>query len=281
MSRTRPGRVRTKRDNRRHPLLLSMMKPQNINLREGETKSIVCPDCERWWRLMGETQLKIREHCARGCTGGGTDCQEHTRCPGSNQSVLLDITVVRWAEAMLAADSTATGRRSARQHFKPIPAPAEPIARMSSTPGTPVEALSAYRSHLQRCRDSGKTGRCAGSHRCVEGTRIAALYAELEQAEGQRVRDARVDALLARHRTARTWSRYTETTAKTRSSLAKRGGTAVEEANNVVRDRSPGSVSEFRGPEVPLSPPNQQVHEHRQASLGQQYARRTTAARPA
>ncbi|ALC32325.1 hypothetical protein [Streptomyces sp. CFMR 7] len=277
MSRTRPGRVRTKRDNRRPPLLLSMMKPQNINLREGETKSIVCPDCERWWRLMGETQLKIREHCARGCKGGGTDCHEHTRCPGSNQSVLLDATVERWAEAMLAADSTATGRRSARQHFKPIPAPAEPIARMSSAPGTPVEALSAYRSHLRMCRDSGKAGRCAGSYRCAEGARIAALYAELEQAEGQRVRDARVDALLARHRMARTWSRYTETTTSTTSSLAKRGGTAVEEANNAVRGRRPGSVSEFRGPEVPLCPPNQQVHDQRQAALGQQYARRNTA----
>ncbi|RLV64251.1 hypothetical protein STAN_7071 [Streptomyces sp. CBMAI 2042] len=281
MSRKRPGRVRTKRDNRRPPLLLSTIKPQSINVREDEIMSIVCPDCERWRRIMGDTQLKIREHCTRECAAGGTSCEEHTRCPGSNQPVQLDISAEQWGEAMLAADSTATGRRSARQHYKPIPAPPEPIARMSSSPNTPVEALSTYRSHLRRCRDSDKASKCAGSYRCAEGTRIAALYAELEQAEGQRVRDARVDALLARHRTARTWSRYTETTVSTKSSLAKRGGTAVEEANNAVRDRRPGSVSEFRGPEVPLSPPNQQVHDQRQAVLGRQYARKTTAAPPA
>ncbi|MEW9513758.1 hypothetical protein [Streptomyces bacillaris] len=262
------------RPSRRPALKASEIPPQNLNLREGERQSIVCPDCDMWHPLY--RKMIKTHHLDREVRGGRA-----RRCPGSAQLIDMDISVEQWGEMMLAADSTATGRRSARQHFKPIPAPAEPIARMSSAPSTPVEALSAYRSHLRRCRDSGKTGRCAGSYRCTEGTRIAVLYAELEQAEGQRARDARIEALLVRHRTARTWSRYTEITTSTKNSLAKRGGTAVEEANNTIRDRRPGSVSEFRGPEVPLSPPNQQVHDQRQAALGQQYARRTTAAPPA
>ncbi|MFE1928468.1 hypothetical protein ACFW91_38705 [Streptomyces asoensis] len=129
MPRKRPGRTRTKHTNARPPLLLSTIAPQDINIREGETRSIVCPDCRSWRRLTGETRLVIREHCHSDRVAEG---QTHERCPGSNQLVLLDQDVSQWGEAMLAADSTATGRRSARQHHKPRPAPARAIAHIAS-----------------------------------------------------------------------------------------------------------------------------------------------------
>ncbi|MFF6931315.1 hypothetical protein [Streptomyces californicus] len=275
MSRTRPGRVRTKRDNGRPPLLLSKLKPQSINLREGETRTIICPDCERWRRLMGETQLKIREHCARECTASGDAAREkHTHCPGSDQAVRLDISIEQWGEAMLAADSTATGRRSARQHYKPIPAPAQPVMRMSPVPTTPDEALTVYRSHLRTCRSSTLAARCAGSHRCSEGARLAALYAELEQTQPARRREARVEEARARLQAARTWTQHTERTRAPKKSLAKRSGTAVEDANNTCRTSpAAGGVSGFRGPQIPLGPQNQQAHDQRRAALGRQYAR--------
>lgn len=254
MSRKRPGRVRTKRTNRREPLLLSTIQPQNINVREGEIMTIVCPDCETWRRLMGETQLKIREHCPRGCTGRAAECEEHARCAGSNQPVRLDISIEQWGEAMLIADSTATGRRSARQHFKPIPAPAKPVMQISPMPTTSNEALAAYRDHLRRCRSNVSGIRCIGSYRCAGGARLAAAYEELDRTEQQRHREARVEALLTRCRVARTWSRHAEATGDSKADLAKRAGTAIEEANNSVRARSAGSVSEFRGPDVPLDP---------------------------
>ncbi|MFD4224758.1 hypothetical protein [Streptomyces griseus] len=254
MSRKRPGRVRTKRDNRREPLLLSTIQPSNINVREGEIATIVCPDCETWRRLMGETQHKIREHCSRGCTGHAAECGEHPRCPGSNQAVRLDISVEQWGEAMLAADSTATGRRSARQHFKPIPAPSKPVMQMSPIPETSGEALAAYRSHLRTCRSSSSASRCLGTHRCSEGARLAALYAELTQTQGQRNSEARIDALLTRSRAARTWTRHAKATSGSNTILAKRSGTEIEEANNSVRTRAAGAVSEFRGADVPLDP---------------------------
>ncbi|MEV7951401.1 MULTISPECIES: hypothetical protein [Streptomyces] len=254
MSRKRPGRVRTKRNNRREPLLLSTIQPQNINVREGEIMTIVCPDCETWRRLMGETQLKIREHCSRRCAGRAAECGEHPRCPGSNQSVRLDISVEQWGEAMLATDSTAIGRRSARQHFKPVTAPAKPVMQMSPIPETSGDALAAYRSHLRTCRSSSSASRCLGTHRCLEGARLAALYAELKQTQGQRNSDARIDALLTRCRAARTWIRHAMATSGSDTALAKRSGTAIEEANNCVRARSAGAISEFRGPDVPIDP---------------------------
>ncbi|MFI6143659.1 hypothetical protein ACIBCC_36395 [Streptomyces griseus] len=252
MPRKRPGRVRTKRDNRREPLLLSTIQPQNINVREGEVLTIVCPDCETWRRLMGATQFKIREHCLRGCTGHTAESEEHPRCPGSNQPVRLDISIEQWGEAMLAADSTATGRRSARQHFKPIPAPAKPVMQMSPFPTASGEALAAYRDHLRRCRSTASGSRCIGRYRCGGGARLAAAYEDLVRTEGQHRREARVEALLTRCRAAMTWIQHDEATDSSKMPLAKRGGTAIEEANNSVRARVEGSVSEFRGPDVPL-----------------------------
>jgi hypothetical protein len=110
-------------------MLLSRIAPQDINLREGETRSIVCPDCRTWRRLTGETQLKIREHCHTDRIPEG---HKHEPCPGSNQFVVLDISVDQWGENMLTADRTATGRRPARQHHKPQTAPARAVAHIAT-----------------------------------------------------------------------------------------------------------------------------------------------------
>lgn len=249
-NRKRPGRTRTKRDNRREPMLLSKIDPQEISVREGEVKSIVCPDCRTWRRLMGDTKLVIREHCHSDKVAPG---KKHVRCDGSNQVVQLDIPIEQWREAMLAADSTATGRRSVRQHYKPLPAPAKPVTRMSPVSMSVAGALAAYREHLKKCRASSVAGRCGGTHRCADGARLAAVYAELERAQPLRDREARVDALLARYRSTTVWAKHSEVTVNAKKATAKRSGTTVEEANNTCRNRVADSVSEFRGPEVPLT----------------------------
>jgi hypothetical protein len=249
-NRTRPGRIRTKRDNRRSPMLLSKISPQEINLREGETRSVVCPDCRTWRRLLGDTTLKIREHCISDNVADG---YKHIRCDGSNQVIVLDIPIEQWLEAMLAADSTATGRRSARQHYKPLPAPAKPITRMSPVSMSAAGALAAYREHLKKCRASSAVGRCSGTHRCADGARLAAVYAESERTQPVRQHESRVDELLARYRTSVVWAKHSEATTDAKTT-AKRGGTAVEEANNSCRLRAQGTVSDYRGPHLPTEP---------------------------
>ncbi|MFF9818960.1 hypothetical protein [Streptomyces sp. NPDC014006] len=246
----RPGRTRTKRDNRRAPMLLSEIDPQDINLREGETRSIVCPDCRTWRRLMGDTTLKIREHCISDKVADG---EKHVRCEGSSQVVTLDMPIEQWCEAMLAADSTATGRRSARQHYKPLPAPAKPVTKMTPLSMSVAGALAAYREHLKKCRASNVAGRCGGTHRCADGARLAALYAELKRAQPVLRREVRAAEMRARYRTSMVWAKHSKATPSAKST-AKRGGTAVEEANNSCRIRRPGTVSDYRGPHVPTEP---------------------------
>lgn len=257
-NRKRPGRTRTKRDNRRQPLLLSKVDPYDVNVREGEVKSIVCPDCRSWRRLMGDTKLKIREHCISDKVADG---HKHIRCDGSNQVVQLDITVEQWSEAMLAADSTATGRRSARQHYKPLPALAKPVAKMTPAPVNAADALTAYSEHLKKCRASNSAGSCGGTHRCTDGVRLAALYEQLKRTQPRRdkVRQelTRVQARMNRRyvaaiaqNTAAAWARHSEATVDVKKT-AKRSGTALEEANNSCRIHGANTVSEFRGPGLP------------------------------
>lgn len=273
MPQTRPGRVRTKRDNRRAPLLLSTIKPENVNVREGELKSLVCPDCRTWRRLMGETNLKIREHCRSDKVAEG---EKHVRCDGSNQAVQLDISIEQWSEAMLAADSTATGRRSARQHYKPLPAPAKPVTKMAAL--TAQAALAAYREHFKKCQAGSAPGRCTGSQRCAAGTKLATVYEQRKVLDRERARFDRSYIKAAAKNTAAEWAKHHEATADAKTATAKRSGTTVEEANNVCGIRQAGTGSEFRGPLLPLAPKDTRAHEQRQAELGKQYAQRKSAA---
>ncbi|WP_327129654.1 hypothetical protein [Streptomyces sp. NBC_01727] len=258
------------RHNGRTPLLASTMRPEHLNLREGDPRMAVCPDCQTWHRL---TRSMINPHrSSDGVIASNNRPRRYfgdkpaggRRCPGSAQRITIDITVEQWGEKLLAADSTATGRRSARQHYKPLPAPAPPIARMRPAPVNAADALTDYRDHLTMCRGSEASGRCGGAHRCATGARLAALYERLLRTQScrdtarrvlarERVRFDRTYAAQAATRTAAEWTRQSETTADA-AETAKRSGTLVEESNNVCRNRRTGTVSEFRGPEVPLEP---------------------------
>ncbi|MEU0596251.1 hypothetical protein [Streptomyces ardesiacus] len=268
------------RHNGRDPIKASTMRPEHLNLREGEPALAVCPDCQTWRRL---TRSMIHPHRAADDAPKTGERRYHgdkpvhrRRCPGSAQRITIDLSPEAWTEKLLAADSTATGRRSARQHHKPIPAPAAPVAKMTPALPNAADVLAAYRQHLKECRPKCRcskkcptecrkiqpvAGRCSAIYRCITGLRLAAQYELLKRGQEQRDRvskqEARVDALIARHRSgvaarraANEWAQHrADTTAP--ATLAKRSGTAVEEANNTCRTRRPDAVSDYRGPHVP------------------------------
>ncbi|WP_238697605.1 hypothetical protein [Streptomyces sp. E2N166] len=260
------------------------MRPEHLNLRDGEPPLAVCPDCDTWHRL---TRSMIKPHRASidaPRTGErryyGDKPTGGPRCPGSAQRITIDITVEEWGEKLLAADSTATGRRSARQHHKPIQTPATPVARMARPAPNAAAVLDAYREHLKQCRPKCRcrkkcpkecrkikqvAGRCGATYRCITGLRLAAQYELLSRGQEQRDRvnmnEARVDTLIARHRssvaaqrTAAEWARHRDDTTAPAAALAKRSGTAVEDANNMCRTRRAGTLSDYRGPQVPREP---------------------------
>ncbi|TBO60219.1 hypothetical protein EYS09_07935 [Streptomyces kasugaensis] len=162
---------------------------------------------------------------------------------------------------MAQAAASVAGRRSTKVIRKPKVAPAPAVAQMSPAPVNEADALAAYRNHLKTCRASNVVGRCDGTHRCGDGTRLAALYDRLRRTQPRRDREraqeARVEEMLARVRSAkasraaaREWEE--RRTDAPRQALAKRSGTEVEEANNTRRIPVPGAVSHLRGAGVPL-----------------------------
>ncbi|MFJ1601519.1 hypothetical protein [Streptomyces sp. NPDC088261] len=274
MPRIRPGRVRTKHTNRRPPLKLSTMAPEDYNVRPGETKSIACPDCRTWRRIMGDTVLKIREHCISDkCVEG----EEHILCPGSDQLVDVDIDVRRWQarQTRLMRDAMPQdNRRTAQQFYKPIPAPAAPVSRITAEI-TVDKARQAYFEHRETCiRCVGGTYRTEGDalqyvkgQHCTDGDVLARRYVLALQQEPAR-REAREE----QERQERRIARKRTAPAVRKAQWAKHGGEEVETANNRYAERLPGSLSEFRGPQLPLAPQDARAHDRRQADLGKQYA---------
>ncbi|MFD9047817.1 hypothetical protein [Streptomyces zaomyceticus] len=266
MPRIRPGRVRTKHTNRREPLLLSTMAPEDFNIRPDEVKSLACPDCRTWRRIMGDTVLKIREHGTGGKVAEGT---KRPLCPGSDQLVVIDIDVRRWharQNRLLRDAMPQDNRRAAQQFYKPLPAPGAPVSQIRAEV-TLETTRQSYLAHRKSCT------RCGGGRHCTDGAVLARRFVLALQQEPAR-REAREE----QERQERRIARKQTAPAVRKAQWAKHGGKTVETANNRCADRAPGSVSEFRGPQLPLVPQDMEAHGRRQAELGRRSAARTSAA---
>ncbi|MGA5208039.1 hypothetical protein [Streptomyces variegatus] len=248
-ARPRRSRTRSRNVSPRPALVISTLKPHQYDLRP-TCASLICPDCKTWVPITG-VQAKVQKLVPHDTGAVAKDAA--VRCQGSNRLVTVDVAYEVWQRRLEDGGAEAAGRRSARQHYKPLPAPAKPVTQMSPAAMSVSDALAAYRDHLRKCRVRNVAGRCGGTHRCADGARLAALYAELQRTQPLRQHEARVDALLARCRSTTAWSKQSEATASPKAT-AKRGGTAVEEANNSCRHRLPGTVSDYRGPQVPTQP---------------------------
>ncbi|WP_331719831.1 hypothetical protein OG217_37245 (plasmid) [Streptomyces sp. NBC_01023] len=241
-NRKRPGRVRTERNNRREALKLSTMAPEDFNVRPGETKSLACPDCRTWRRIMGTYDFKIREH---GISDKVTEGQKHERCPGSNQVVEIDIDVRRWQarqDRLLRDAMPQDNRRAAQQFYKPLPDPATPVSRITAEI-TLETTRQSYLAHRKGCI------RCVGVRHCTDGGVLARRYVRALREEPGRckVREQR------ECQERRAMRRQAEPSVR-KAQWVKHGGEAIERANNLCSERASGAVSEFRSLQIPLEP---------------------------
>ncbi|WP_381805497.1 hypothetical protein [Streptomyces niveus] len=150
------------RHNGRTPIKASEMRPEHLNLREGEPRMAVCADCSTWHRLTRSMIAAHRDGVPVDKTGDrryfGDKPAGGRRCPGSAQRVVIDISVEQWGEKLLDAETTAASRRTSRPIRKPRPQTAPAAGQMPVATRSLREQLG---QHLQgdcaRCR----AGRCA------------------------------------------------------------------------------------------------------------------------
>ncbi|MFD8712023.1 hypothetical protein ACFV07_16365 [Streptomyces anulatus] len=263
------------RPSSRPALKASEIPPQNLNLREGERQSIVCPDCDSWHPLY---RRMIKTHHLDSEVRGG----RAPRCPGSAQLVDMNISVEQWGERMLAADSTATGRRSARQHYKPLAQPPTPIYRLADRgpQGTPtLHRLLPLLEHAGHAVDQHRAACsvCKAGGRCAAGRALEVRFAETEAS----CTIAREQLKQQEHR------RFDRAAAPKRQSEWAVVLPAVQDADTrravvPVPPARPEAPAQAEVPSVPTEPYDFEAFERRQAELGKQYAqRKTTAALPA
>ena len=255
MAQKRQKKTRTKHVSSLPVLAVSKLLPNHIDLLPG-TESLVCPNCETWCPItghQGRTPKLVPHHTNRAGT------PQARRCIGSNRRVLLDLTIPEWRHRLGDAIADTASRRATTVLRKPKTPPAPAASQITPVPLSAEAARKAYRGHLQRCTT------CEGRTRCTDGQRLAEIYARLERQEPRRkqVRDAfarerarfdrRYAALAAEGRAAE-WTKQTSRLIK-KDRLAKWSGTNVEERNNQCKLRAKGSISEFRGPDLPLMKP--------------------------
>ncbi|MGH3377656.1 MAG: hypothetical protein ACRDS0_03840 [Pseudonocardiaceae bacterium] len=101
------------RHNNRPKILASALPAHQLSLHPGESRSYVCGDCGRWTLLHRGVALTHR-------TADGM-----TRCPGSGQRIVCDITPVLWA-ARVAAEQRDAGLRRAGHVHRTAKPPAPP-----------------------------------------------------------------------------------------------------------------------------------------------------------
>ncbi|MER7112235.1 hypothetical protein [Streptomyces sp. NPDC000229] len=149
------------RHNGRAPLKASQMRPEHLSLRENEPILVVCPDCDTWHRLKRSMILPHRDGVPVQRTERryfGDKPSGGRRCDGSAQRIVIDITPEEWTERLLAAETTAAGRRTARPIRKPRPQAAPAPVQMPAATRPLREQLAEHlQSDCPRCR----AGRCA------------------------------------------------------------------------------------------------------------------------
>ncbi|MHB6912792.1 hypothetical protein [Streptomyces sp. DB-54] len=82
--------------NGRAPLKASEIRPDLINLREGEPRTMVCPDCRRSRAIRDRMVVAHRAEPHSAQPRHRRTENRVPRCPGSGQRIWIDITPEQW-----------------------------------------------------------------------------------------------------------------------------------------------------------------------------------------
>lgn len=264
VARKRVKRIRTRRVNDQSALKISTLHPNDIDLMPG-TESLICPDCETWVPITNfgcRRPRLVPHHTEPAGSPNARRCEN-----GSLRLVDVDLTLAEWQHRLGEAIIANASRRRTPVRRKPKTPPVPATTQVVPTPISADMVRRAFRAHQAECKacQGTATDRDGNVLACPDGLRLAGTYLRLLRQEPER-RALRVFFEQERERFDRDYERRSargrvadwaaQQKATTGSEqLAKRSGTAVEEQNNQARRRQPGTVSGYRGPDLPLKKP--------------------------
>ncbi len=163
------------------PLKLSEIPFHHIQLRDGERRAIVCPDCMEWHPLRrGVIWPHHLERTERGSNGA--------RCAGSARRVVFDVDVAEWQQTMAEASASVASRRATKVLPKPKTTQA-PAASQTRSPAISAEAIrQTFRQHQKQCAACNGEATTRGGEplSCRDGERLAATFLRLLRQEPKR-----------------------------------------------------------------------------------------------
>ncbi|MFJ9472467.1 hypothetical protein [Streptomyces caniferus] len=251
----------------REPLKVSTLPFHHLQLRDGERRAIVCPDCQEWHPLRRGVVWPHRlERTERA--------KNAAKCPGSARRVVMNIDVESWGQAMAEASASVVGRRSTKVVRKPKAPVAAPVGRLAAVIASQgPTAVSRLAVVLERSRGAVAVHRvacttCCSGARCAAGGELERRRAETEATwtlarEHQARAEAAEDKRQRRHR---------EQQGRTRRAQWQ------HQKPTVTWEAPAGTVAPIVGVDVPLEPQDVEAHVRRQAELGKQYARKAPSA---
>lgn len=90
---------------------VSQLRPQHLNLREGERRSVRCPECGTWRMIR---RGMVWPHQVDDDLGLGS-----LRCSGSARRVVMDLTVQQWEQRLAEGTAAVAPRRATQVSPKP------------------------------------------------------------------------------------------------------------------------------------------------------------------
>ncbi|CAL9673129.1 hypothetical protein [Streptomyces sp. enrichment culture] len=178
----RPRRARSRAISTLPPLVVSSLKPHEVDL---AYSTLVCPTCRTWVPISAPHSSRpklVPHHTEKAGTEGPI------RCPGSHRLVSINITVDQWFQRLEEGLTQTNGRRSTRVIRKPKTSSAPAVMQIVDGTVDDKTARKLDEAHVRGCAtcsikdNKGNILRAADlTARCTDGRRLAQLAAHTKR----------------------------------------------------------------------------------------------------
>ncbi|MFF4787864.1 hypothetical protein ACFY3E_41935 [Streptomyces griseorubiginosus] len=178
----RPRRVRSRAVSTLPPLVVSSLKPHEVDL---AYSTLVCPTCRTWVPINAPHSWRptlVPHHTEKAGT------EDPVRCPGSHRLVTIDLTVDQWFRRLEEGLTQTAGRRPTSVIRKPKTGSPPAVMQIICDTVDDKTAAKLDEAHVRGCSvcsikdDKGNILRAADlTSRCTDGRRLAQLAAHTKR----------------------------------------------------------------------------------------------------